>query len=108
MENEIEIEFIKEKRNIILDIKQPDLADLVHSIVGEHLFVSKENVKITTENVNFDKEEFLDLLIDVHEEFCDEINKFYENVEEEIKTYYKDEELSAHIINTIKGIYSNT
>ena len=36
----------------------------------------------------------------------DFFDKFYENIENEICTYYKDEDLSKHIINKIKEIYS--
>lgn len=106
MENRINILFIKEDINIAIDIQQPDLSNLIHKIIGEHLSVSRENIKISTENENFDKEEFLDLLIEVHGEFCDEIDKFYENINKEIITYYRDEELSKHIIEKIKEIYT--
>ena len=106
MENRINILFIKEDINIAIDIQQPDLSNLIHKIIGEHLSVSRENIKISTENENFDKEEFLDLLIEVHGEFYDEIDKFYENINKEIITYYEDEELSKHIIEKIKEIYT--
>ena len=104
MENKIEILFKKENKTIALDIKQPDLAHMVHTIIAEHLDVSKDNLVISSNEDNFDKEEFLDLLIEVHGEFCVEINKFYENIENEISTYYNDEELSETIINKIKNI----
>lgn len=104
MENKIEILFKKENKTIVLDIKQPDLAHMVHTIIAEHLDVSKDNLVISSNEDNFDKEEFLDLLIEVHGEFCVEINKFYENIENEISTYYNDEELSETIINKIKNI----
>lgn len=106
MENKINVLFVKENINIQIDIQQPDLANLVHRIIGEHLLVSRENIEILTENDRFDKEEFLELLIEVHEDFCEEIDKFYENIDKEICTYYKDEELSKHIIEKIKDIYS--
>ena len=105
MENEIRILFKKENICIHIDIQQPDLANLVHRIVGDHLVVSKENIDISTENSNFDKEEFLEMLIEVYEDFCEEIDKFYENINKEISTYYEDEELSRHIIDKIKDIY---
>lgn len=104
--NKIEIIFQTEKTVIPINIQQPDLAGLVHKIVAEHLNVSKENVKIKTENKSFDTEEFLGLLIDVHEEFCEEIEKFYKNIDTEISTYYEDEKLSEYIINEIKNLYS--
>lgn len=107
MENKIEIKFKKEETKIDIDIQQPDLANLVHNIISQHLEVTKDNIDIFTDNSNFDKEEFLELLIDVHEDFCEEINKFYENINKEISTYYEDEELSDHIINKIKEIYTN-
>lgn len=103
MENKIAILFKKENKTIELDIKQPDLANLVHTIISEHLLVSKNNLEISSNENNFDKEEFLDLLIEVHGEFCDEINKFYKNIQKEICTYYKDEKLSETIINNIKN-----
>lgn len=102
MENKINILFIKENINIQINIQQPDLANLIHKIVAEHLLVSKENIEIFTEHSSFDKEEFLELLIEVHEDFCEEIDKFYENIDKEICTYYKDEELSKHIIEKFK------
>ena len=55
---------------------------------------------------NFDKEEFLQMLIEVHQDFCEEIDKFYKNIDKEIRTYYEDEELSKHIIEKIKEIYA--
>lgn len=103
MENKIAILFKKENKTIELDIKQPDLANLVQTIISEHLLVSKNNLEISSNENNFDKEEFLDLLIEVHGEFSDEINKFYENIQKEICTYYKDEKLSETIINKIKN-----
>lgn len=106
MENKINILFKKEDISIEIGIQQPDLANLVHRIVAEHLLVSKDNIEIFTDESNFDKEEFLELLIEVHEDFCEEIDKFYENIDKEICTYYKDEELSKHIIEKIKDIYS--
>ena len=107
MENEIEIIFQKENMSIILDIQQPDLAKLVHEIVAKHLFVSKDNIEIRTDNTTFDKEEFVELLVDVHEEFCEEVDSFYKNITQEINTYYKDEKLSSYIIERVKGIYSD-
>jgi hypothetical protein len=55
-------------------------------------------IEISSDENNFDKQEFLELLIEVHEDFCEEIDKFYENIN-------KDEDLSKHIIEKIKGIY---
>ena len=55
MENRINILFIKEDINIAIDIKQPDLSNLIHKIIGEHLSVSRENIKISTENEKFYK-----------------------------------------------------
>ncbi len=52
--------------------------------------------------MEFDKEEFLEILVNVHEEFVQEIEKFYENIQKDIKTYYSDEELSEIIINRLK------
>jgi hypothetical protein len=106
MENKVNIIFKKENVNVEINIRQPDLANLVHRIVAEHLMVSKDNIEISSDEENFDKEEFLELLIEVHEDFCEEINKFYENIDKDICTYYKDEDLSKHIIEKIKGIYS--
>ena len=73
MENKINISFIKEEKNIEIDIQQPDLSNLVHKIIAEHLLVSETNIKISTDNDNFDKEEFLQMLIEVHQDFCEEI-----------------------------------
>ena len=81
MENKINISFIKEEKNIEIDIQQPDLSNLVHKIIAEHLLVSETNIEISTDNDNFDKEEFLQMLIEVHQDFCEEIDKFYENIE---------------------------
>lgn len=106
MENKINILFKKEDKSIEIDIQQPDLSNLIHRIVAEHLLVSEDNIEISTDESNFDKEEFKELLIEVHEDFCEEINKFYENIDKEICTYYKDEELSKHIIEKIKDIHS--
>lgn len=106
MENKVFINFKEEDVNIEINIQQPDLADLVHRIIAEHLMVTKDNVEVSSDVENFDKEEFLELLIEVHSDFCEEIDKFYENIENEICTYYKDEDLSKHIINKIKEIYS--
>ena len=106
MENRVELRFHKEGKLIELDIQQPDLANLIHRIIADHLTVSKENVEITTNNDKFDAEEFLELLIDVHEEFSEEIDKFYENINTEICTYYNDAELSEYIINEIKNVYA--
>ena len=68
MENKINISFIKEEKNIEIDIQQPDLSNLVHKIIAEHLLVSETNIKISTDNDNFDKEEFLQMLIEVHQD----------------------------------------
>ena len=104
MENKINISFIKEEKSIEIDIQQPDLSNLVHKIIAEHLLVSETNIEISTDNDNFDKEEFLQMLIEVHQDFCEEIDKFYKNIDKEIRTYYEDEELSKHIIEKIKEI----
>lgn len=103
MENNLCIKFRKEEVEVNINIQQPDLANLIHEIVGKNLCVSKENISIDTENQEFDKEEFLEILISVHEEFSEEINKFYANIENDISTYYSDEELSNLIINKLKG-----
>ena len=71
-------------------------------IVAEHLLVTKENMEITTENQEFDKEEFMNMLIEVHEEFNEEVDNFFDNIQSEINTYYSDEELSMEIIKRIK------
>ena len=106
MENDLNIRFIKENINITINILQPDLAKLIHEIVAENLHVSKENIEISTENSDFDKDDFLEILINVHEEFVEEIEKFYRNIEKDIKTYYSDEELSEIIIQKIsEGSY---
>lgn len=90
MENKINISFIKEEKNIEIDIQQPDLSNLVHKIIAEHLLVSETNIEISTDNDNFDKEEFLQMLIEVHQDFCEEIDKFYKNIDKESKcTNYK-------------------
>lgn len=102
MENDIKIIFQKENKDIILNILQPDLAKVIHKIVSEHLIVSKENVVLETENTKFDKEEFLDILVNVYDEFSEEIDKFFKNIQEEFKTYYEEEELSEEIIRRIK------
>ena len=106
MENRIILCFREEGKKIELDIQQPDLANLIHRIIAEHLTVSRENVEIKTDNDKFDAEEFLELLIDVHEEFSEEIDKFYENINTEICTYYNDAKLSDYIINEIKNVYA--
>ena len=102
MENKLVVKFIGEDKEVDLDIDQPDLANLIHLIVAEHLLVTKDNVEISTENTEFDKEEFLNMLIEVHEEFNKEIDTFFENIQNEINTYYSDEELSMEIIKRIK------
>ena len=102
MENKIEILFEDEDFALELDIKQPDLAKVIHEIVSRHLVVSKENVSIRTKSEEFDTEEFLDILVNVYEEFSDEINQFFENIQKDIKTYYEMEELSEEVINRIK------
>lgn len=107
MENDLNIKFVKEDINIVINILQPDLAKLIHKIVEENLCVSKENIEISAENSEFDKDEFLDILINVHDEFVREIDKFYQNIEKDIKTYYSDEELSEIIIQNIKDSGTN-
>lgn len=102
MENNLNIKFKQENLDINISILQPDLAKLIHEIVANNLCVIKENVEISTENLEFDKEEFLEILVNVHEEFVQEIEKFYENIQKDIKTYYSDEELSEIIINRLK------
>lgn len=102
MENKLIIKFIGEDKEIDLDIDQPDLANLIHIVVAEHLAVTKDNVEVSTENTEFDKEEFLNMLIEVHEEFNKEIDTFFQNIQSEINTYYSDEELSMEIIKRIK------
>ena len=102
MENNLNIKFKQENLDINISILQPDLAKLIHEIVANNLCVTKENVEISTENLGFDKEEFLEILVHVHEEFVQEIEKFYENIQKDIKTYYSDEELSEIIINRLK------
>lgn len=102
MENDLNIKFKQENLDININILQPDLAKLIHEIVANNLNVTKENVEISTENLEFDKEEFLEILINVHEEFVQEIEKFYGNIQNDIKTYYSNEELSEMIINKLK------
>lgn len=103
MENNLNIKFKQENLDINISILQPDLAKLIHEIVANNLCVTKENVEISTENLEFDKEEFLEILVSVHEEFVQEIEKFYNNIQKDIKTYYSDEELSEIIINRLKN-----
>lgn len=103
MENNIKIIFQNEDREILLNILQPDLAQVIHIIVSENLVVSKENVLIESDNQEFDKDEFLDILVTVYDEFSEEISKFFVNIKEEIKTYYESEELSEEIIKRIKN-----
>jgi hypothetical protein len=102
MENDLIIRFEKEDRKIVVNISQPDLAQLIHVIVAERLNVSKENIEISTENGEFDKEEFQEILISVHEEFSQEIEKFYDNIQRDIKTYYSYEDLGDIIIQKLK------
>ncbi len=102
MENDLCIKFKEEDKDIIINILQPDLANLIHEIVANNLKVTKENIEINTENTEFDKDEFLEILVNVHEEFVQEINKFYNNIQRDIKTYYSDEELSKMIIQKVK------
>jgi hypothetical protein len=52
-------------------MQQPDLANLVHRIIAEHLVVSTDNIEISSDESQFDKEEFLELLVEVHKEFCE-------------------------------------
>lgn len=108
MENNLEIFFIKENETITINIEQPDLSGLIHKIVAKNLCVTRENVEIKTENDNFDKEEFLSILVEVHEEFSKEIELFYSNIQKEIKTYYKHDELSEAVISYIKGLYEES
>ena len=103
MENNIKIIFQNEDREILLNILQPDLAQVIHIIVSENLVVSKENILIESDNQEFDKDEFLDILVTVYDEFSEEISKFFVNIKEEIKTYYESEELSEEIIKRIKN-----
>lgn len=103
MENNLLIRFKEENKEITIDILQPDLAKLIHAIVAEQLNVSKENIQINTENGEFDKEEFLDILISVHEEFSQEIDKFYNNIKKDIQTYYSYDELGDIIIDKLKS-----
>ena len=102
MENNIKIIFQNEDREILLNILQPDLAQVIHIIVSENLVVSKENELIESDNQEFDKDEFLDILVTVYDEFSEEISKFFVNIKEEIKTYYESEELSDEIIKRKK------
>lgn len=102
MENKILIKFLQEKKQLEIDISQPDLSALIHMIVSEHLLVNKENIEIETNNKCFDKEEFRDVIIEVHEEFSEEIEEFFENIKKEIRTYYEDDELSEEVIKRIK------
>ena len=103
MENDLCIRFKEENIDVSINILQPDLAKLIHEIVENNLKVTKENIEISTENSEFDKEEFLEILINVHEEFVQEIDKFYSNIQKDIKTYYSDEELSKMIIQKLKN-----
>ena len=107
MENNLRIKFIEENIEVSINILQPDLAKLIHEIVANNLRVIKENIEISTENSEFDKEEFLEILINVHEEFVQEIDKFYSNIQKDIKTYYSDEELSEMIIQKLKDTGNN-
>lgn len=102
MENDLSIKFKEENADVIINILQPDLANLVHEIVAKNLKVTKENIEISTENPEFDKEDFLEILVNVHEEFAQEIEKFYSNIQNDIQTYYSDEELGKKIINRLK------
>lgn len=45
MENKINISFIKEEKNIEIDIQQPDLSNLVHKIIAEHLLAIIKDVE---------------------------------------------------------------
>lgn len=102
MESKVIIHFVNENKDIEINIKQPNLSELVHSIISEHLEVSEENLEIKTQNESFDKEGFKEILIETHDEFREEIDNFYENIKKEISTYYEDEELSNFIIESIK------
>lgn len=102
MENDLNIKFMQEKKEICINILQPDLAKLIHEIVAYNLHVTKENIDISAENKEFDKDEFLDILINVHEEFMLEIEQFYQNIQQDISTYYSDEELSKIIIQKLR------
>jgi hypothetical protein len=102
MENELIIKFIEEEKDISLNIMQPDLAKLIHSIVVDELYVTKDNIKITTDSPDFDTEEFRDIFLSVHEEFVEEIETFYKNIQNDISTYYSNSDLSETIINKIK------
>lgn len=103
MENDLCIKFKEENADVSINILQPDLANLVHEIVAKNLKITKENVEVSTENSEFDKEEFLEILVNVHEEFVQEIERFYSNIQNDIQTYYSDEELSKKIIQKLKG-----
>lgn len=103
MENELMIKFLVESEEFILDIKQPDLAKLIHIVVEKNLMVTKENIRMETESKEFDVDEFLDIFIGVYEEFSEEITKFFVNIKRDIKTYYSNEELGDKIISKIKG-----
>lgn len=103
MENKLVIEFLIENEKCDLDIMQPDLAKLIHSVVAKNLLVTKDNMKIETENTEFDVEEFTEIFIGVYEEFTEEIKKFFENIQNEINTYYSNEDLSEAIVNKIKS-----
>lgn len=101
MENNIKINFIKENTDILLNIEQPDLTNLIKNIISKHLEVTKENIKVDADDT-FDIDEFINLILSVHEEFREEIDKFYENINREITTYYEDDVLAKHIIEELK------
>ena len=102
MENKILINFIKENKEIELNYDQPDLRQLVTTIISEHLEVNASNIIISTGIENFDAQEFKEILISVHEDFEQEIDKFFENIKQEIKTYYDIDGVTEEVLCRIK------
>ena len=109
MESNIAVfSFIKENKQIKLDLDAPNFSEFVKKIIINNYEVSNDNISVELEksdNESIDLETLKSIVIEVHQNYFKEINKFYENIDKELQTYYSDDD---ELIRVIKEYIQTT